>query len=390
MASVVPHVPFGDVVTRTETLGGEPHLFSRKVSPDVSVTSQHSTGRCWIFAACNVARFAMMKKFGLPKSFELSQAHVFYWDKIERANWFLNCVWQESPSGIDSRTMQHLVAKPTEDGGQWDMLVAVIEKHGLMPKPCFPDLVHGRASGSMNGALNLKLREFASRLVDLRGDGGDDAAAASMIGGMMTAVHRVVATALGTPPATIDYEYEADGGKGLRAVRGATPLAFYRDLVKPCFDFAAHVSVVHDPRAEHAPGSVMTVALLGNVVGSAHAVRYVNAPISTLKRLVVDSVAANVPVWFGCDVGKSLHRDRGVLSLTTYDFAGVLGASSCMDKATRLRYGHSLMVRPRPAAGRRAPLPVALRRPRHSCTKPDVPPCPADPCHGLLRLPRAG
>jgi len=344
LAGIVPRVPAVDALNSFEALSGDPHLFSHTVSKDVSVTSQHSTGRCWIFAALNCVRAAMVHRYGLPSTFELSQAHVFYWDKLERANWFLHSVWDSAGEGADSRVMQHLLSSPSEDGGQWAMLTAIIEKHGLMPKSQFPDLVHGRASATLNGALNAKLREFAGSLVSLKKDGGSDADAQGMIGGMMGVVHRTVTTCLGRPPAVVDFEYRPQGGKGLVCARGMTPLAFYRDIVKPCFDFSAYVSVVHDPRPEHPVGSIMTVAKLGSVVASPFPVRYINATPRTLKELVIGCLTDDIPVWFGCDVGKSLHRARGVLSLANYDFAGVLGVCRCMSKEDRIRYKHSLMT----------------------------------------------
>lgn len=301
-----------------------------------------------MFAACNVARHALIKRYGLPKSFELSPAYLFFWDKIERANFFLHAVWAHAGEGADSRVIQHLMSTPGDDGGQWDMLVAVIEKHGVMPKACFPDMTHSKSSGTMNGMLKMKLREFSSALVGAKADGATDEEAAGMIGGMMGVVHRIVASCFGPVPATVEFEYKP-AGKGacakLCSVSGLSPLEFYTSVVKPVFDFSQYVSLVHDPRPEHPVGSVMTVACLGSVVGSKHAVRYLNATVATLKRLVIDSILDDEPVWFGCDVGKSLLRDRGVLSIGNYDFGGVFGACQCMSKETRMRFKHSMMVR---------------------------------------------
>lgn len=42
------------------------------------ITNQRSSGRCWLFAATNVFRVALMQKYNL-ESFELSQAWLFFW-----------------------------------------------------------------------------------------------------------------------------------------------------------------------------------------------------------------------------------------------------------------------------------------------------------------------
>src|ERR1051326_8224218 len=66
------------------------HAFSHKLD-DWSVTNQKRSGRCWMFAGLNLFRVGAMKKMGL-KSFEFSQNYTMYWDKMERANYFLETI----------------------------------------------------------------------------------------------------------------------------------------------------------------------------------------------------------------------------------------------------------------------------------------------------------
>lgn len=60
------------------------HVFSVKVPTEGKATAQKSSGRCWLFAACNVMRNAMMEKYKLDSGFELSQTFLFFWDKVRR------------------------------------------------------------------------------------------------------------------------------------------------------------------------------------------------------------------------------------------------------------------------------------------------------------------
>ena len=85
------------------------------------VTNQRSSGRCWLFASTNVFRVAIMQRYSL-KSFELSQAYLFFWDKLEKANYFLENVIDTVDEPLDGRLMQSLLASPVGDGGQWDMV----------------------------------------------------------------------------------------------------------------------------------------------------------------------------------------------------------------------------------------------------------------------------
>jgi bleomycin hydrolase len=50
-----------------------------------------------------------------------------------------------------------LFQDPINDGGQWDMVVNLINKHGLMPKKCFPESFSCESSLRMNAILKSKV-----------------------------------------------------------------------------------------------------------------------------------------------------------------------------------------------------------------------------------------
>ena len=65
------------------------------------ITNQRSSGRCWLFASTNVFRVALMKRHNLDK-FELSQAYLFFYDKLEKANFFLEQILDTVDEDLDS------------------------------------------------------------------------------------------------------------------------------------------------------------------------------------------------------------------------------------------------------------------------------------------------
>lgn len=75
-----------------------------------------------------------MKQYNLNE-FELSQAYLFYWDKIEKANWFLENVVDTASEALDGRLVQELLSSPVGDGGQWDMAANLVQKYGLVRAP---------------------------------------------------------------------------------------------------------------------------------------------------------------------------------------------------------------------------------------------------------------
>ena len=73
-------------------------------------------------------------------------------------------------------------------------------------------------------------------------------------------------------------------------------------------------------------------------------INVLNAEIDILKKAVIESIKNDDPVWFGCDVGKYLHRSHGVMDTNLFDFDLFYGTSFSLDKASRLEYGESKMT----------------------------------------------
>ena len=68
--------------SRSQAQSVHDHNYSIKVENEGKATSQKSSGRCWIFAFCNVLRNSLIKEYKLPDTFELSQTFVFFYDKV--------------------------------------------------------------------------------------------------------------------------------------------------------------------------------------------------------------------------------------------------------------------------------------------------------------------
>jgi bleomycin hydrolase len=326
-----------DIALNHRVVFSADHTFSTLLD-DWTVTDQKQTGRCWMFAGLNLLRFAARKKLGV-KEFEFSQAFVMYWDKIERANYFFEAIIGSADRSLDDRSVAFLLDGPVSDGGQWNMFINLVQKHGLVPKTVMPETNSSSASRRMNGLLRSKLREGARALRGLfaRGASLDEMRACK--DAYLRVVHRMLNVHLGTPPATFAWQWRDKDG-GFHRHDAMTPLAFAAEFVELPLD--EYVCLVHDPR--NAYGRTYTVEYLGNVVGGRR-VTYLNVPISVMKSVALQTLEAGEPVWFGCDVGKQSRRDLGLMSADLYDLAAVYDTSfTGLDKAARLEYGETQMT----------------------------------------------
>jgi bleomycin hydrolase len=312
--------------------------FSHKLD-DWSVTNQKRSGRCWIFAGMNLLRVGAMRKMNL-KDFEFSQSYVFFWDKIERANYFLEAIIDTADRPNGDRTVDFLLANSLSDGGQWNMLVNLIEKYGLVPKTVMPESQGSSDSSLMNGILRAKLHEGAKRLRDLHAQGATARNLRAAKHDILAVVYRILSIHMGTPPQQFHWQWRDKDDKFYRDGT-LTPKEFAEKYVT--LDLDNYVCLVHDPRPTSPFGRTFTVAYLGNVVGG-KPVEYLNVDIDLIKDIAMRRLIDGEPVWFGCDVAQQISRKLGLWDSRLYDYEGFYDTRFTLNKADRLIYYQSRMT----------------------------------------------
>ncbi len=314
------------------------HTYSHLIETP-EATNQKRTGRCWLFAGLNTLRLAAMEKMKL-EAFELSQSYLMFWDKLEKANFFLESIIETREEPLDGRLVMWLLADPLNDGGQWDMFVNLVEKYGVVPKSVMPETHSSSLSRPMNRVLVGKLRENAQTLRTMHAQGAMVDEMRQVKGEMMEAFYRMLCIHLGQPPSDFMWEWR-DKDKEFHRHGQITPVEFFHEYVG--IDLEQLVCLINAPTQDKPYQKMYTVQYLGNVVGG-HPVRYLNVDIETLKQAAVKMIVGGQAVWFGCDVGKMLERKLGILDLELYDYELVYGTPFKFDKASRLDYGHSRMT----------------------------------------------
>jgi len=307
--------------------------------PENAVTAQKASGRCWLFAALNTFRSYAIKSMNLDDKFELSQNYVLFWDKLEKANYFLDNILAPLDEPVGSRLLNFLLGGPVQDGGQWDMFANLIRKYGVVPKSAMPETDSSSSTGMMSGQVTGKLREYACRMRTAHAKGASMEKLEEMKKEYVSEVYRILVIHLGEPPQSFDWQWR-DKDKGFHRAGRMTPQEFYDKYVGINLDDL--VCLIHDPRPGHDFNKVYTVKFLGNVSGG-QPVEYLNVDLDTIKQAAVKQLEAGSSVWFGCDVGPYLDRDLGTMDIKQFDYDLVYGTKNGMTKAERLQYCHSAM-----------------------------------------------
>jgi len=337
MQNAVTQVSAQKLAVRRDVVAEADHSFSVKLD-HWKATSQKKSGRCWLFAGLNVLRAGAMKKMKLD-DFEFSQNWPLFWDKLEKANYFLESMIDTADRPADDRTVAFLLAHPVSDGGQWNMFVDLVEKYGLVPKAAMPETESSSSTGVMNQLLVAKLRQGAYVLRDLHGSGAGLADLRAVKDEFLTTVHRILSIHLGTPPASFDWQWRDKNDKFHRDAN-MTPKRFARKYVTAAL--GDYVCLVHDPRKTSPVGRTFTVEYLGNVVGGKPVV-YLNVEMPLIKRIARRALEDGEPVWFGCDVSKQMDPDTGMWDAQLQDYESIYQTDFHLDKAARLAYGATAM-----------------------------------------------
>ena len=315
------------------------HSFSNVITGEMPATNQKSSGRCWGFAGLNLFRVYLGRKHNL-KNFEFSQSYFMFWDKLEKANYFLESIIETASEKSNSRIVSHLLSYPLEDGGQWDMWVNLINKYGVLPQSEMSESFSTSQSSQMNKTISNKLREYASELRKSFKNGESLDKIREMKNIMIDEVFKMLSMHIGTPPQKFDWQVRNKDKKFLR-FKNLTPQSFFNEHVGLKLD--DYVCLINCPMDDKEYNKVYTVEHLGNVV-EGRKIRYLNVTSKEMKDASIKSIKEDNPVWFGCDVGKYFHRNLGVMDTNLFDYNSFYGSEFKMDKSQRLEYGQSMMT----------------------------------------------
>ncbi|TFK54260.1 peptidase C1B bleomycin hydrolase [Heliocybe sulcata] len=339
------------ILTSRSTIIKDSHVFNTEVDFKTDpITNQKSSGRCWLFATSNIFRYNVMKKLSL-NDFQCSQSYLFFYDKLNKANYYLELSIELADLPLDDRLLDSLSGDLISDGGQWDMAINVLENYGIVPQALYPESTHSSLSSPLNTILKTKLREHGIILRDLT----TSLRASSQLSEdqirttlrskkeeLMKEVYTIMTATLGVPPRPDEkftYDYYNKDGKA-QSWEG-TPLDFYKTFQSKQYSPSSCFSLINDPRNEY--GKLYTVDKLGNVWGG-RPVLYVNTDIADLKKAVVTMVKAGVPVFFGCDVGQFSENSNGIMDIDLMEYENAFNIKFGLTKAQRLQVNESAMT----------------------------------------------
>jgi len=328
MYNAITNIDISQLTLNRDIVRKHNDLFSNKIKTS-TVTNQAASGRCWLFAALNVLRPDLVVKHKLGK-FELSQCYLAFWDKMEKANCFLEDIIDLADRDTLDRDMQVVLTRAGVDDGWWEYVPALIKKYGVVPQEIMPETRSSSNTAQMNRVLRNKLKVDAVRLRQFKGDGKSLADLRAEKAKMLAEIYRILVINLGEPPTEFSWRFEDKESK-LSPIKTYTPQSFWKEWVGE-INFDDYVQLGNVPGQDY--GKLFELSHSRNIQESPD-VQYLNLPIDVLKAAALKSVLDKQPVWFSADVGKDQDGARGIMAVGVHDDAPIFGAAAKLTKAQR-------------------------------------------------------
>lgn len=337
---------------------GEDGHFSHRIRSK-GITNQKKSGRCWMFAGLNVLRPQVIRAHRM-EDFEFSTAYLQFWDKMEKANLYLESVIELRDADFLDRDWEMVNKWVLEDGGWWNYLVGLVGKYGIMPLSAMPETHASTHTETLNEILGRLLRSRAVRILDSYADGlGLDELRARK-NDVLAEVYRLLVIHFGEPPSEFEWRYpvkksedskdqdEADsqGAEDLRLTPSTrhTPQSFYRHYVgRPLSEFVCLYNDPHNELNRH-----YTFDRARNIIGN-ECMNFINIDTSAMKEIAKASILANEPLWFAVNMGFDQSQELGLMKNRLFDYETLFGIDLGISKANRTRFhsgasGHAMAL----------------------------------------------
>lgn len=296
-----------------------------------SITDQKQSGRCWMFSGMNVLRGDFQKRTD-SLSVSFSQAYLFFWDQLEKANLMLQGVIDTSSKPIDDQRVQFFFHSPIGDGGTFCGVADLADKYGLVPSEVMPETFSSDNTSRARALISSKLREYGLQLREMAKNGKKGAALEKAKTHMLSQIYSMLQLTIGNPPAKFVYAFKDSNGKACGEPKEYTPMSFYREVVGKPIN-GTFIMAMNDPRREYYKTYEVEY---DRHTYDGHNWKYINLPMDDIEQMAIAALKDGRKLYSSYDVAKFLDRKRGFADLDNFDYGSLFGTTFNMSKADRI------------------------------------------------------
>ncbi len=321
-----------DDLAKNHLNAGELDTYFSVETKKQTISDQKQSGRCWMFSGMNVLRSDFNRRTD-SLVVEFSQAYLFFWDQLEKANLMLQGVIETATKPIDDQRVQFFFHYPIGDGGTFCGVADLADKYGMVPKEAMPETFSSDNTSKARSLIASKLREYGLQLRDMVQKGKKQQALEKAKTRMLAQIYHMLQYVIGQPPATFNYAFKNEQGKAVGHAKEYTPKTFYQQVMGGKVLNGSFVMVMNDPRREYYKTYEVEY---DRHTYDGHNWKYVNLPMDDIESMAIDALKAGQKLYSSYDVGKMLDRKRGYADTENFDYALLFGTTFGMDKGQRI------------------------------------------------------
>lgn len=328
-----------DLALNREKIVNFDKLFNYKLK-STNIINQKSSGRCWIFAGANVNTPKVMNKLNAA-DFEMSQSYLAFYDKLEKANFFLERMIELRDKPLDDRSLQIEFQNLFGDGGWWNYFLSLVNKYGIVPAQVMPETKQSESTGMINQLGQTLLRKYAAELRAMHQNGRSENALRKAKEKMLSDVYKLLVYNYGQPPTEFNFRYEYkdenDTTKTEKEIieKIYTPQSFFKEFIGDAMP--EYVSLCNYPTQAYNENYILESS---RNMYEGKDFKLLNLDIEKLKYYTQKTLYDSQLVWFACDVGQDNYNTDGIFSVDVYDYTNTIGIDFDMDKKTGIEYGN--------------------------------------------------
>ena len=156
MAEMIGNIPLDWLALKNSAMLEDNWDYNTKVVGNPKVTDQAHSGLCWSYSFLGSFRNFLMSKLHVEHKFEFSESYHFFYDKIERANLFLEYMWNFRERDLHDREVRMFMSPGSHllsDGGCYNYNISLVKKYGLIPKNVYAGNFNTEITEYMNETL---------------------------------------------------------------------------------------------------------------------------------------------------------------------------------------------------------------------------------------------
>lgn len=275
--------------------------------------NQKESLRCWIYSGLNFIKRDVAKNLNIDVlEFELSPTFIAFYDRLEKANSFYNCVIHKK---LDYQKINKdkLFNEPDTEKGRFELFRAIVNKYGIIPYNAMKDTKDSLKSENFNLVFNEKIKKDCIELMNCKENGND---CCKLKEELLYEDYEFLCKIMGQPPEKFDFSYTNLKNEKIM-LNNITPLQFKEKFVS--VDLNDYVSISNIEKHDRKFYKKYRKKKHGNIYRKSY-IEYINLPVQRLKELASNQLKNGEPVIFDAEIIKFRDKTSGVLDTRLYDY----------------------------------------------------------------------